>query len=721
VGPLLNQYCKESCQIINIEVSVEETISDSDDLGFEGVSGEISDNIFVNKVITEVQVDDRITQTNRKRLGSIIENHLRHLGLTAEIIWRPVTLPQIGQSEAMEEQLKRDVKRRVGNAIDKVIENYCPEDCILSQIAVDGVLITPDEAQDFGPRELVRDKTGRAILKLNQIDAEVSMNDSIDELTKRKISNLFRARTRFVSPVEIDVQMSEFPESYSKKRARERSSSEDPFGLNKLRETLRIFKELAGTKEIITNSTSDSSTSSKENSLNATNNRSESSSLENQGAKEVTPLEWALYLGGLLLLAGIIATVIMRFSSAQRDARLMMDQMHPEQNRSYQNDESRGKSEVSSKAMSEEQRKELVARVKCQEVREELIQVFMDVPKVAKETFSRLIQEEGIEETAKYVHIFGHIVVFELLADPNLQRELYELSEYFHKSEFEFEIEEEYRLIMTLKTRVTASEIRVMSRKQMDKFDFLTKLDAAQIFNLIEDEKPQMQGIVLTQLDHRRRRAVFELYHGESKVALMRELCKSDAIPKEYLSNVAQALHKKVTSRPEFDTENLRASDILLDLLEKANLTEQRSLMAELMTTNQDAARAIKLKLVTVEMLPYLKDGHALEIIMGMEREDLVTFLAGTKEHIRDLLLGKAPHELAESWIEDLENIHSVDEQNYRLVEMKILGRIRNLAGHGAISLLDINTMILGSQEDIDSVENQDGVINPESKSGMVA
>ena len=37
--------------------------------------------------------------------------------------------------------------------------------------------------------------------------------------------------------------------------------------------------------------------------------------------------------------------------------------------------------------------------------------------------------------------------------------------------------------------------------------------------------------------------------HGESKVSLLAELSAADAIPKEYLINVAQALQKKVKNK----------------------------------------------------------------------------------------------------------------------------------------------------------------------------
>jgi len=208
-------------------------------------------------------------------------------------------------------------------------------------------------------------------------------------------------------------------------------------------------------------------------------------------------------------------------------------------------------------------------------------------------------------------------------------------------------------------------------------------------------------------LDRNRRMTVFNMYQGSSRMLLMSELCRADAIPKEYLANVAQALARKVQHRPEFDTENLRSSDILLDLMERSNLDEQRRLMGNLAANNADAARGIRMKLITVETLPYLKDGHLLEIILGLDREDLLGFLMGAPDHVRDILLSKAPHELADSWVEDLRYMASVDEAHYRMAEMKVLGRVKSLANNGAISLLDTNEIIFS-----DLINEEEGNMN---------
>ena len=83
-------------------------------------------------------------------------------------------------------------------------------------------------------------------------------------------------------------------------------------------------------------------------------------------------------------------------------------------------------------------------------------------------------------------------------------------------------------------------------------------------------------------------------------------------------------------------------------------------------------------------------------------------------------MVSKAPEELAESWLEDLQNMRRLDEQNYRLVEMKVLSKIRSLANNGVINLLDINDMIFGKAQEVAVAEPGD-MVGLESNSAMVA
>ena len=734
---VLLRYCGQFCQLIDLSVEVDEEIPDGEDMGFEAIMGNSSKGaLLVSKLEATIQIDERVGVVNRDRLGNILKVHLGSLAAIPIVVWKSVRLPRItkyGEGEpgyvfesfsdtensdgnfdfrpqeysGKAQKLRDQLDRQIGAAIKKVIQNYCPNQCILERVEIFGSMVSPKDAVKLPRSQQIRDSSGRSIFQIDNVEVDVTMDSSITEESRQKIAAVMRSKLRFASPLNLNIGVIDFPESYAAKRAAKQKDASDPYGLNKLRDTLIMFRDLAGTKEIITTTKTDTKSSSIE--KNSENSKSSSNNQENTDG-EMSMEEWTGFFVIVLLVLGLIGYLLVKASRSKKDADEMMAQSPMGINVTTEaiSSEKEGSGEYSDKDKDNEEKEQLALLLKINELKEELVNLFMENPRVAKETFSRFLKEDGVENTAKYVHVFGHLIVFELLKDPNFQRELYELSEYYHNSEFNFTREEEYDLLLKLKTRCTASEIRIRTRRSSEKFEFLSKLDAMQVFSLIKDEKVQVQVIVMTQLERKKRLQVFEMYVGEEKVKLMSELSNAETIPKEFLFNVAKALSKKVATKPEFDTENLRTSDILLDLMEKAPIEEQKGLMSTLQQNNPETARSIKMKLVTINMLPYLKDGHLLELVLGMDREDLLGFLSSTDEMIRDLILRKAPEELSDSWLEDLESFAAPDESSSRVVEMAVVNKIRNLANNGVISLLEINNLIFDDPASSGDFETDD-------------
>lgn len=746
VTALLGEYCAKYCKLLNVKPELTAEAVASDDIGFESaVGGENPHELNVSKITIDIQIEDKVSSQDRTKLDRLLQLNLQSFSTQIAVNWQSVDIPKLELNTEIPSQanppqfevekdfsgaaqpLKLGIEKNVSGAINAVISRYCPEQCIVERIDIFGDVVPSTEARGLPSSQVIIDRSGEFAFKVDNIEVDLTMDDSLDEATRNKILSLMKSQTRFVSPVNFNLGVTTFPEPYSKIRQRAEKEADDPYGLEKLRQMLVLFRDLAGTKEIITNTSTSSESRDKtitDSKTNSTTNsatesvtestsemnekRSDTSNSEKSGLGSMSTEEMAAYIAGFMLLLTLLALVFIKMSRANKDAREMVyAQAMSQPSGQYSTHSNYGAVTTAVHGNRPDHNREgsaaftpeLALKLGTQRLKDELVQFFVQNPKVARETFSRFLKEDGVEETAKYVHLFGHMVVFELLDDPNFKRDLYELSEFYHGTQFSFTEADEHQLLARLKTRLTASKIKVLSRKQSEKFDFLGKLDAGQIYNLVSDEGLQVQTIVLAQLDRKKRAAVFDMYQGQRKVDLMAQLSMAEAIPKEYLANVAAALHKKVTSRPEFDTENLRASEILIDLLEKATLAEQRDLMTSLQTSNPETARSIKMKLVTVEMLPYLKDGHLLEIVLGMEREELLAFLLGTRDHVRTTILSKAPNELADSWIEDLEAKSGVDEQTYRVVEIKIISRIRNLANSGAINLLDINEVIFSKQQ----------------------
>ncbi len=750
---LLERYCSQQCQLLDVRVEVHETISDSDDLGFEGSNNanEASSRLEIQSVRASIQIDGRVTPTDRQRLETLIRNKIRPMAAESTVQWETVDLPTIGQQGAPSEELEQALESKLRQSFQSVIDRYCPDQCMIDRIDIEAQEASAAALYNLPSNQVLRGRRGEGGMRVTEVRVQLTMDEALSDRERDRIVRLMQAQTRFVQPVIITQNVTEFPETALDKKRKAAEESVDPYGLEKLRQMLILFRDLAGTKEVINTQTLESKTSSEQNSrLEASSNQERTAELKESASRESTENssssssseqklkensrssdsntassignlsveELAVYGAGLILLLTLVSIVLLKFSQTNRAAKEMImasrSSYAPSAGRMDEggygeagggggrdmgagnSGQGHGGGQVHAPNMmtSESSQKQSMLGFRVAQMKQELIQQFVEQRSVARETFSRLLREDGVGETAKYVAIFGQLIVSELLNDPSLKRDLYELSEYFHRANLKFDLATELTLLERLKTMVTASEIRLLANQSTERFGFLNRLEGQQIYNLIIDENPRLQSIVLTQLDRKKRSLLFELFNGDAKIKLLEELSHAEAIPREFLFNVAQALQKKIQSRSEFDTENLRSSDILLDLLERANLREQKRLMRTLERNNPDTARALKVKFVTVEMLRFLKDGHLLEVVLGMEREDLLAFLVGSDEHIRDLLLKKAPDELAASWIEDIRNMSNIEDSAYRNAEMKIKARIRGLASNGAISLLDINDLI---------------------------
>jgi len=772
VQTVLDRYCSQHCQLLEVKVEVHETIPDSDELGFESQNSAAADaKLEVQSVVPVIQIDNRVLPLDRDRLEQLLRNKIKGMAPENTIKWEAVDLPSIGSSAPTPtEDLSAQLEGRLRRVVNAIVDRYCPDQCLLERIDLDAQPVGPEQLSSFPNDQVVVGKRAEGGLRIQEVRIYMTLDENLLEEEQARILRLMKAQTRFVNPVEFIIDTTVFPETALDKKKKAQDESVDPYGLEKLRQMLTLFRELAGTKEVIQTTTTESrsnieSKSSAErsethqketDSQSRLEKESESTRESNQESSEtnnkeslekesdrrldtnnesvtnkvMTTEEMAAYAAGFLLLMTLAAIVLMKVSATNKTAREMVmasagapavrrrgAQASADADDAAYSEAGEGTPESGAGAVSRvptvqaSQEKALLS-LKLAQLKQDLVQQFVEQPRIARETFTRLLKDDGIAETARYVHIFGQLIVFELLNDSSLKRDLYELSEFYHRSNFKFDQATELTLLERLKTMVTASEIRLLASQSSDRFGFLNRLDAQQIFSLVADEKSRVQSIVLTQLDRKLRSAVFEMYEGDAKIRLLEELSQAEAIPREFLFNVAQALQKKIQSRSEFDTEQLRSSDILLDLLERSDLRDQRRLMQTLERNNPETARGLKLKLVTLEILAYLKDGHLLEVILGMEREDLLAFLVGCPDHIRELLLRKAPEELAQSWIEDIRNISSMDENGYRTAEVKIKARLRSLANNGAISMLDINELIYASKDVEEAVEEDDTVFS---------
>ena len=324
--------------------------------------------------------------------------------------------------------------------------------------------------------------------------------------------------------------------------------------------------------------------------------------------------------------------------------------------------------------------------------------MFATQPKVAKHVFTRVLTELGIETTAKYIHIFGDSVVVDMLRDPSLQSDLNQLLEFYAKNPIEMDDEERFDLLKRLHNRAVAGKLSVMGSRSSHLFEFLTDMDGLQILELVRNESLTVKAIVITQCDSQKRGQIFSQIDEDTRFKLLTELSRIDYLPRDYINNVANALKRKRRENPKLNTEALPGSEVLLTLLEKTDSDVQKSVLKNLEVSNPDSARHVRTKLVSLDTLKYLRDGHVLEVVLGLRHDELLLFLKGTPADVKVAIFNKAPRDLVADLEEELQQNIQVTRESYQAVERKIINRIKLMAAEGLINLNETNERMFSDQ-----------------------
>ena len=696
VRGILEKYCRDACEFLQAEAEIEENLDHIEDLGFENLEGIDSPSVTFKpkKLWTRVQIDARVDLKNRDRLYRILQGHLASLAPIVEVIWVDLFVPEIGKENTVRARIIRNLEDKLSTISGDLFSKYCPETCFVNRIKVKGETLTEEQSQSLDANEYFFDRDENSWLRIDQASLYITMSELMPEAERNQVVHMLEEQVSFLGKSKVDYRLVRFPETFASRRQRIESESQDPYGLDKLKKTLSLFKEMSA------------SNNSDKDPINITP-VSENSNMS----------KYLLAAVVLIIIGGLVMLIVSRYGAVERDAK-MMRQSAEMQRQSYQNAnlrEDREEEKEEEKARKIELDENLVNKIKAGDLKDEILEIVTRNPKVAREGFGRMLTEDGVEETSKYIHVLGNSVVFDLLKDPVHRRNLRDLSEYYHKASFDLTPDEEVRLLTKLKTKILASELRVMTRNDLEAFEFLSQMDSPQIFSLISDEKSRIQAVVLGQLPSTKRRQVFELFKGDSRVGLMNELCEQGSITKDYLVNVAKTLSRKVSNRGGFDPETARSGDILQELLERVGFDEQRNLVRNLENSNPDGARNIKMRLITTYTLAYIKSGALLEIILDMEHSDLVTFLAGAPEEIAKIVIEQAPSELADALLEELANISNIDESHYRLVELKVLSKLRGMVSAGRVNLYEINEFMFSERNSILPMNTRQGT-SPSAK-----
>ncbi len=727
IEPVLDRYCREDCKLLNIAVQIDTRYPEQIAPGFDDVDTAGS-TIGPSSAKIKLLINDKVGPVSRGKLIELMEQYLENLDYETEIDTQLAKFPDPVESATKVIELREKISKQFKATLEELFKQFCPKQCLIGDYSLKTETVNTEEAQYGQPDEYIQD--GGISLKIKDLSATILMDERLTAEDQDNIIAMARLRTQQFRNVNLAGKSIRFPRPAGDEYADDGYTESDAYG-----PAGRGISRRLSENHRSDSSTSDSrsATSTHDQKFNqSTDSRHQNSVEENRRQKfehyeRIERVEngdavqqelkvfktWGLIFAcailGLLILLAVVSFggwAGMR-KSKQDFAVEIKKSLAGEISQNSRGDYAAPAYPAQAPFAAESQSMESSAgahwsmQMQIHQLQSELIRVFSEQPKVAKTVFTRVLTEEGIEVTAKYIQIFGETVVLEMLRDPSLHSDLNKLIEYYAHNPVDLKADEKLDLLKRIHNRTVAGKLTVYGNRSSDQFEFIANLDATQISQLLKSESITAKALVLTQIESQKRTELFEGLDEETRARLMGELARIDHLPKAYIAQVSDQLRRKLQSQPQLNTEILPGSDILVDLLERSKPANQRQLIRsmgeDLGSGSESTLRVLKKKMISMDTLSYLDSHVALDVVLGLPHEELVQFLKVCPSETRDAILHKSPPDLRADIIEEMPHAQAPSREVYERIEQKILNRIKVMAKDGAIDLYETNSRMFQS------------------------
>ncbi len=459
VEPVLNRYCKDQCKLLGVEASIDLSVDESLAPGFDDMGGGSSETeVVATGVRVKILMDESIGSQSRNKFTELVQKHLEGLEYPVSIDTTTAHFPQPLNSAAKIAELRERATKSFRDSLQQVLTQVCPDQCILAELDVKADPVNIEEAQYGASSEFLQE--GDTAIRLRNLTATVLLDDALPEETRQSILEMANLRTSQFRNVTIKDKVLKFPDASetiasarSGKNGRKLASTSDSKDSKESRDTKdsreskearesRELKDLKESSELHTKTTAN--TQNQEN--NTKQERFERiekiERVESGDAVQAELKQFKVF--GLIFACSVLSLLIFIAVAGMRPAgassgggiqrifqTLTADPTSTSAPSTYQ---PKGSSGGSSGFTDDEKTLLLKKRYEIEQLESQLMGLFAEQPKVAKQVFSRILTEEGVETTARYIHIFGESVVIDMVRDPSLQNEVSEMMEFYGKN-----------------------------------------------------------------------------------------------------------------------------------------------------------------------------------------------------------------------------------------------------------------------------------------------
>ncbi|MDI2097879.1 flagellar motor switch protein FliG [Ruicaihuangia caeni] len=229
---------------------------------------------------------------------------------------------------------------------------------------------------------------------------------------------------------------------------------------------------------------------------------------------------------------------------------------------------------------------------------------------------------------------------------------------------------------------------RVASSLAGKSFEFLETLDPAQVAGLLESELPQTVALVLAHLRPDRASSVFGVLPEEARADVAQALATMGSAAPDAVQLVADTMKLRVGAVAALrEAEAVGGVQPLVDIINRADVTIEKSLLSELDERDPELAEAVRSRMLTFADITRLEPRDAQLVLRGVDAATLALALKGAPEAVSSVIRANLTERNREVLDGELELLGPVRLSQVEEARAEIVRTIRDLEAQEAITV----------------------------------
>ena len=217
--------------------------------------------------------------------------------------------------------------------------------------------------------------------------------------------------------------------------------------------------------------------------------------------------------------------------------------------------------------------------------------------------------------------------------------------------------------------------------------DSLKWMDSKQVANIIRNEHPQIQTIVLSYLEPEQSAEILSQFPEKVRLDLTMRIANLEEVQPAALQELNEIMEKQFAGQAGAQTAKMGGLKAAADILNYLDTNLEGQLMDAIREHDEEMAQQIQDLMFVFENLIDVDDRGIQTILREVQQDVLMKALKGTDENLKEKIFKNMSKRAAELLQDDLEAMGPVRVSEVETAQKEILSMARRLSDAGEIML----------------------------------